>query len=80
MTRTQAIATVQSTIGTLSDDRVQLLADMVQSWSKPTVYSSLPDPDRAELDAAIDSVERGEAISWTSAQAELEKKLKAAGV
>lgn len=79
MTRTQAMATVQATIDKLSGERVQLLADMVQSWTEPTVFSTLPATEHAKLDAAIDSIERGEGIPWDAVKADLDARLKAAG-
>ena len=80
MTRTEAIAEIQAKLGRLPDDRIAALADVVRTWSQPTVFSGLSARDRADLDAAIDSLDRGEGIDLDVVDASLEAKLKAAGV
>jgi hypothetical protein len=79
MGRIEAIAAVQANLDTLSDERVELLAQLIETWSAPSVFSTLPPADRAALDASIDQAERGDVISWDSVKARLEAKLKAAG-
>ena len=80
MTRTEAITKIQSSLGTLPDAQLAALADMVQSWSKPTVFSTLTPAERADLDAAIDSLVRGEGVDLDIVDAAIDAKLKAAGV
>ena len=79
MTRTEAIDTLKARIDTLSDDRVAALAELASAWSRPTVYSTLPDAEKAEIDAALDELDRGEGIPWETVSADLEAKIKAAG-
>ncbi len=80
MTRTEAIAEIQAKLGRLPDDRIVALADVVRTWSQPTVFSGLSAADRADLDAAVDSLERGEGIDLDVVEAAIEAKLTAAGV
>jgi putative addiction module component (TIGR02574 family) len=80
MTRTDAIAEINATLERLPDERVEMLAQLAQSWARPTVYSSLSDAEKAEIDAALDELDRGEGIAWGAVRAELDAKLKAAGV
>lgn len=80
MTRTEAIAEIQAKLGRLPDDRIVALVDVVRTWSQPTVFSGLSAADRADLDAAVDSLERGEGIDLDVVEAAIEAKLTAAGV
>ena len=67
-------------IKTLSDERLHVLADVVKSWSRPSVYSSLPAEERGKLDDAVDSLDRGEGVALETVGAELEALLKTHGV
>lgn len=80
MTRTEAIAEIQAKLDRLPDDRLAALADVVRSWSRPTVFSQLSAHGRAALDEAVDSLERGEGIDLDAVDTSLEVKLKATGV
>jgi hypothetical protein len=80
MTRTDAIAEINATLETLPDERLEMLAELAQSWTRPTVFSSLSDTEKAEIDAALDELDRGEGVAWGAVRAELDAKLKAAGV
>lgn len=80
MNRAEAIATVESAIDNLSDERLEMLADVVRSWSGNTVFSSLPERERQALDEAFQSLDRGEGVLLDTVDASLEARLKAAGV
>jgi hypothetical protein len=77
MTRTQAIAQINATLEQLPDERLAMLAE---AWTRPTAYATLSDADKAEIDAALDELDRGEGDAWEDAKAELDAKLKAAGI
>ena len=79
MTRTQAIDLIKSKLDELPDERVETLAAMAQAWTEPTVYSTLGDADKAEIDAALDRLDCGEGIPLEGVKARLDAKLKAAG-
>jgi hypothetical protein len=80
MTRHEAIATITAKLGALPDEQVSALADMVQTLSASSVFASLSTADRAALDAAVDSLDRGEGIDLDTIEAALDAKLRAAGV
>lgn len=78
MTRTQAIDLLKAKLDQLPDERIETLAEMAQAWTKPTVYSTLSDAEKAEIDAALDELDRGEGLPWDSVKADLEAKIDAA--
>ena len=80
MTRTQAIAQINATLEQLPDERLATLAELAEAWTRPTAYATLSDADKAEIDAALDELDRGEGEPWETAKAEFDAKLKAAGV
>jgi hypothetical protein len=80
MSRHEAIATINAKLGVLPDEQIEALAGMVQSLSEGSVFASLSKADRAALDDAVDSLDRGEGIELATVDAELEAKLRAAGV
>jgi hypothetical protein len=75
MTRSEAISTVESKLKTLSDERLELLAEVIQGWSLPTAWSSLSAQERAKTDAAIDSLDQGLGIPLDDLDAEIEALL-----
>ena len=79
MTRSDAISTLESDIRTLSDERLGVLAEIVRSWARPSVYSTLSPAERAKLEGAVDSLDRGEGIALETVDAELELLLKSHG-
>jgi hypothetical protein len=79
MTRTQAIDLIKSKLDQLPDERIEMLAEMTQAWTEPTVYSTLCDAEKKKIDDAIDRLDRGEGVPWEDVKARLDAKLKAAG-
>ncbi len=79
MTRTQAIDLIKAKLDQLPAERVEMLAEMAQAWTEPTVYSTLSDAEKAEIDAALDELDRGEGVPWETVKADLDAKIKAAG-
>jgi predicted transcriptional regulator len=79
MTRTQAIDLIKDKLEELPDERVEALAELASAWSKPTVYSTLSDAEKAEIDAALDELDRGEGVPWETIAADLEAKIKTKG-
>ena len=78
MTRTQAVNLILARLDTLPDDRIEVLAEVACAWDKPTVYSTLNDAERAELDAAVDEFDRGEGIPGELVFSELRQRIAAA--
>jgi hypothetical protein len=62
MTRTEAISLIKAKLDTLPDDRLEVLAEVAQAADRPTIYSTLSDAEKAEIDVALDALDRGEGI------------------
>ena len=75
MTRTQAISTLHAKLPSLPDERIELLAEVVQAWSQQSVWSSLTKAEQAEADQALDSLDRGEGIPLEDVESELDALL-----
>lgn len=78
MTRTQAIDLIRAKLDTLPDDRIEVIAEVAGAWDQPTVYSTLSDAEKAELDAAVDELDRGEGIPGAQVFSGLRKRIAAA--
>ena len=79
MTRKQAIAQINATIDRLPDERLRTLVELAEEWTKPSVYSSLSAAEKAEINAALDELDRGEGIDWKIVKSRLDAQLKAGG-
>ena len=79
MTRTQAIDLIKTKLADLSDERIETLAELAMAWAEPTIYSTLSDADKAEIDAAVDELDRGEGVPWETIKADLDARIKATG-
>ncbi|MCI0552501.1 MAG: hypothetical protein L0287_16245, partial [Anaerolineae bacterium] len=73
--RTEAIMQITSTVSQLDDDRVQVLAEIAQSLTHPTVFSTFTANEWDEINAALDEVDRGEAMSGERVFAELHQSI-----
>ena len=80
MTRTEAIDLIQAKLKALPDERVEVLAELAQAWTTPTVYSTLPVAEQTAIGLALDELDRGEGVAWDSVATDLAQKLKAAGL
>ena len=60
MTRTEAIAKIAATLPQLSDERVQTLAEIAQSWTDDTDRPAEDDATRAAIANGIAQARRGE--------------------
>ena len=78
MTRTQAIDLIRAKLDTLPDERVEVLAEIAEAWDSPTVFSTLSDAERSELDAAVDELDRGEGIPGEQVFTGLRQRIAAA--
>ena len=78
MTRAQAIDLIRSKLDTLPDDRLEALAEMANALDKATMYSTLNDAEKAEIDAALDELDRGEGIPGGVVFGELRQRIAAA--
>ena len=79
MTRMQSIHLIKSKLEVLTDEQLAALADMTTALSEPSVYSTLSDAEKAEIEAALDELDRGEGVPWEAVAADLAAKIKAAG-
>lgn len=80
MTRTEAIEKITSNVSQLDDEQLAALADYTAWLAVPSVYSALPPVEKAALDAALDDLDRGAGVPWSTVKDELDTMLKAAGV
>lgn len=77
MTRIERIAPL---IDALSDEAFEdLLAAASHAAGAFTVYASLSNEDKAEIDAAISRLDAGEGISYDACKARRDARLRAAG-
>jgi len=60
MTRAEAIAKIAATLPKLSDERVQTLAEIAQSWTSDAVLPEEDDATRAAIANGIAQGRRGE--------------------
>lgn len=75
MTRTQAIDLIRAKLDTLPDDRLEVLAEVASAWDKPTVYSTLDAAEKADIDAALDELDRGEGIAGGQVFGEMRQRI-----
>ena len=80
MTRKQAINQINATLERLPDELLETLAELAEAWTQPSVFSSLSESEKAEINAALDELDRGEGIDWKIVKADLDAQLKTAGV
>ena len=80
MSRNQTIDKINATLERLPDERLETLAEIAESWTQPTVYSSLGDDERAEIEAGLNELDRGDGVAWPAVKSALDAKLKTAGV
>ena len=78
MTRTQAIDLILAKLATLPDEPVEVLAKIAEAWDRPSVYSTLGDHEKAEIDAALDELHRGEGIAGEQVFSQLRQRIAAA--
>ena len=78
MTRTQAIDLIKAKLDTLPDDRIEVLAEVAIATDRPTVYSTLTDAEKPDIDAALDELDRGEGIPGAQVFSELRRRVAAA--
>ena len=78
MTRTQAIDLIRAKLDHLPDDRLEVLAEVATAGDRPTVYSTLTDLERAEIDLALDELDRGEGVQGSQVFSELQQRIAAA--
>ena len=78
MTRTQTIDLIRAKLDTLSDDRLEVLAEVAAAPDRPTVYSTLTDAEKAEIDRALDELDRGEVVAGDQMFKELQRRIAAA--
>ncbi len=62
MTKQHTIERIAQSIDRLDAAGLEQVADYVEHLAGDTVYSSLPEADKQAIDAAIESLDRGERI------------------
>lgn len=75
MTRAETISEITPTAEQLTDERLEVLAELARAWQRPTVFSTLTDADTAGVDAALDQLDRGEGIAGDRVFAELRQRI-----
>ena len=74
------IERIKPFIEALSDDAFEdFLAAASYAAGDATIYATLSDKDKAEIDTAIARLDAGEGVSYDEVKARLDAKLKAAG-
>lgn len=71
MSRMETIARITAACEQLDDDQLTDVAQLATSMLGPSVYSTLSDRERGEIDEAIASLDRGEKIAGPDLIAEL---------
>lgn len=67
-------------IEALSDDAFEdFLAAASYAAGDAAVYATLPESEKAEIDAALARLDAGEGVSYNEVKARLDAKIKAAG-
>lgn len=79
MTRSETIDLIRTRLEKLTDDQLAAMADMARAGSESTVYETLSDAEKSEIDAALDRLDRGEGVPLNDVKARLDAKLQAAG-
>ncbi len=72
----QAIAKVR----TLPEDRQRHAAEILEQIAgapEGTVYTTLSEDEKAEIDAALDQLDRGEGVAWDNVKRDLEARIAA---
>lgn len=78
MTRSEALAVIQSTLPKLDEDRLTVVAELLQTWSAPTVYSTLAPAERADIDAALDRLDEHRSVPAETVFEKIAERLHAA--
>jgi predicted transcriptional regulator len=78
MSRLEAIAQIAANAEQLSDQQLKGLAALTAALVGPSVYSTLPESEKAALDAALDRLDRGEGIPGEEVFARLDGRIAAA--
>ena len=80
MTRIQTIDQIKSKLDKLTDEQLAAIAQMANALAEqPSVYSTLSDAEKTEIDAALDELDAGKGVPWETVKADLEARIKAAG-
>lgn len=78
MTRSEAIAQIAAAAEKLNDEQLEGLAAFTATLVGPSAYSTLSPAEKAEIDAALDRLDRGEGIPGEDVFARLEARVAAA--
>jgi DNA-binding MurR/RpiR family transcriptional regulator len=72
----QAIEKVKA----LPEERQRYAAEVLEQIAgagQGSIYATLSDTDKAEIDAALDELDRGEGVAWHSVKLDLEGRIRA---
>ena len=78
MTRSEAIAQIAAAAAKLNHEQLEGLAAFTATLVGPSVYSTLSLAEKAELDAALDRLDRGEGVPGEEVFARLDARIAAA--
>ena len=78
MTRSEAITQINAILEQLTSERLEVMAELAKAWTRPTIYSTLTDAERGEIDTALDELDRGEGIPGEQVFTELRERIASA--
>jgi hypothetical protein len=76
----KVLETAIEKVKTLPEERQRYAAEILEQIAgaaQPTVYATLSDAEKAEIDAALDELDRGEGVSWDTVKLDLEARINA---
>lgn len=79
MNRTETIDLIKAKLDELPDEQLDALAELTKAWSEPSVYSTLSETAKQDIEAALDRLDAGEGVPWEDVKARLQAKLRSAG-
>ena len=63
MTRTEAINLLTARLADLPDERIEMLAELADAYSRPSFFSTMTAEQEAELAQSIAEADRGEGVA-----------------
>lgn len=79
MTRTEALKIITSRLSSADDERLEMVASMLEDWPDPSIYERLPESEKEKIERALDRLDRGQSVPSDEVFALLESKIKTAG-
>ena len=76
----KVLETAIEKVKALPEERQRYAAEILEQIAgaaQATVYATLSDAEKAEIDAALDELDRGEGVSWDTVKLDLEARINA---